>query len=275
MKLGDVLDIAIQVADALTAAHESGIVHRDIKPENIVIRPEGYVKILDFGLAKLTAKLTEGNKGATTTTYRRSCSLFAGRRIGTAAYKSRSKRAELPLMTDTQWGLGVVLYENGIRPRAIHWRNCTRRRSYLVERNHDFRNTSKARPPEFGSIRQEGLYANIETMRIRSSKRWRIDFAASARNYEKSAMLDRSISPGTASLACSEYARASSGRDRKVQTDEVRQLLLAFTSMFSSQADLDHLVSRCATFLAGVYLWLLTPAPRGGVNKVRVHLTRC
>ncbi|HEV2665923.1 MAG TPA: serine/threonine-protein kinase, partial [Blastocatellia bacterium] len=56
MPLGEALEIAIQVAGALQAAHEAGITHRDIKPENVMIRPDGYVKVLDFGLAKLTEK---------------------------------------------------------------------------------------------------------------------------------------------------------------------------------------------------------------------------
>ena len=119
MKLGDVLDIAIQVAEALIAAHEAGIVHRDIKPENIVIRPEGYVKILDFGLAKLT----ERHKGATHTTM--STLLFnssPGTVIGTAAYMSPEQARGISVDERTDiWGLGVVLYEMASGRAAFYW----------------------------------------------------------------------------------------------------------------------------------------------------------
>jgi serine/threonine protein kinase len=127
LKLGDVLDIAIQIAEALIAAHEAGIVHRDIKPENIVIRPEGYVKILDFGLAKLT----ERHKGATHTTM--STLLFhssPGTVLGTAAYMSpeQARGVNVDERTDI-WGLGVVLYEMASgRPPFTGETATTRRR---------------------------------------------------------------------------------------------------------------------------------------------------
>jgi serine/threonine protein kinase len=58
LTLRETLDVAVQMAAALNAAHEAGIVHRDIKPENVMLRDDGLVKVLDFGLAKLTEKKT-------------------------------------------------------------------------------------------------------------------------------------------------------------------------------------------------------------------------
>lgn len=67
LQLAEVLDIAVQTANALVAAHEAGIIHRDIKPENIMVRNDGYVKVLDFGIAKLiehTGRKEERKKGS-------------------------------------------------------------------------------------------------------------------------------------------------------------------------------------------------------------------
>ena len=105
----EALQIAGQIAAALAAAHAAGIVHRDIKPENIMLRPDGYVKVLDFGLAKLTEVLPDEPLGLRVSTRVRTES---GTLMGTVKYMSpeQLREAELDERTDI-WSLGVVLYE--------------------------------------------------------------------------------------------------------------------------------------------------------------------
>ena len=110
LQVSEAVDVAIQVASALAAAHQAGIVHRDIKPENIMVRPDGYVKVLDFGIAKLAEQevpvtiprdeallLVETNLGSV---------------LGTVRYMSPEQAcgAQVDKSTDI-WSLGVVLYE--------------------------------------------------------------------------------------------------------------------------------------------------------------------
>src|SRR6266567_742988 len=110
IEVSEAVDIAIQVASALAAAHETGIVHRDINPGNIMLRPDGYVKVFDFGIAKLAEQeapatmpedeallLVETNLGSI---------------LGTVPYMSpeQARGSTVDKRTDI-WSLGVVLYE--------------------------------------------------------------------------------------------------------------------------------------------------------------------
>ncbi len=108
LTVSEALDIAIQVASALAAAHEAGVVHRDIKPENLMIRRDGIVKVLDFGVAKLT-DAHEVDRDAQTINLIQTA---PGTLLGTAAYMSpeQARGREMDGRTDV-WSVGVVLYE--------------------------------------------------------------------------------------------------------------------------------------------------------------------
>jgi serine/threonine protein kinase/tetratricopeptide (TPR) repeat protein len=111
IKVNETLDIAIQIASALASAHAAGIVHRDIKPENVMLRRDGYVKVLDFGLAKLAdTRFDIGNSQVETRAIE--LKTTPGMVMGTVAYMSpeQARGLSVDVRTDV-WSLGVVLYE--------------------------------------------------------------------------------------------------------------------------------------------------------------------
>lgn len=110
MKTREVLDAIVQVASALSTAHQAGIIHRDIKPENIMLRPDGYAKVLDFGLAKLTEKPTPTTDSDAATISKKETD--PGTIMGTVQYMSpeQARGIEVDARTDI-FSLGIVLYE--------------------------------------------------------------------------------------------------------------------------------------------------------------------
>lgn len=153
LKIPEVLNIIIQVCEALSAAHKAGIIHRDIKPENIMVRPDGYVKVLDFGLAKLSdTSLSQTNDFANTA---------HGIIVGTPAYMSPAQISgdEVDYRTDL-WSVGVVLYEllTGVNPFRKDARQAT------------FQAVLNAEPPLARTLNRE-ISPELERILIKALKK--------------------------------------------------------------------------------------------------------
>jgi serine/threonine protein kinase/Tfp pilus assembly protein PilF/TolB-like protein len=133
-----VLDIASQIADGLAKAHSAGIVHRDLKPENVMLTPDGFVKILDFGLAKLHADVIPGgtphDRGQTETPTTFPTGTRDGAIIGTAGYMSPEQAAGRPAdFRADQFAFGATLYEMATGRQAFQRDSVVQTLNAIIE----------------------------------------------------------------------------------------------------------------------------------------------
>ncbi len=137
----EALPIAKQIAEALEAAHEQGIIHRDLKPANIKLRPDGTVKVLDFGLAKAVEPVVVGSVAATASPTITSPVMMTGvgMLLGTAAYMSpeQARGRQVDKRSDI-WAFGCVLYEMLTSRRAFDGDDVSATLARVLEREPDF-----------------------------------------------------------------------------------------------------------------------------------------
>lgn len=207
--LSNILDIGIQIGKALAAAHDAGIVHRDIKPENVMIRRDGIVKVLDFGLAKLTATDSQplDTQGATKKLLRTD----PGTVMGTALYMSPEQARGLRVDARTDiFSLGVVLYEliAGCLPFTGATRSEVLAAIVSEKQPQPLARYSRETPAELERIVSKALSKKSDE-RYQSTKDLLIDLRNLKRKLEIDAAIDRTRSFAETEVTQSEKTGAA------------------------------------------------------------------
>jgi serine/threonine-protein kinase len=155
MPIDDALPIAKQIAEALEAAHEQGIVHRDLKPANIKVRPNGTVKVLDFGLAKAFEPASSGIVVTNSPTITTPAMTMVGMILGTAAYMSPEQaRGRLVDRRTDVWAFGCVLFEMLSGKRAFDGEDIAETIGAIIHKEPDWTALSGSAPPVVNAIKR-------------------------------------------------------------------------------------------------------------------------
>jgi serine/threonine protein kinase/Tfp pilus assembly protein PilF len=262
MTLGETLDIILQVAAALKAAHNAGIVHRDIKPENIMIREDGLAKVLDFGLAKLSEPVVGSVDVDVATQFETRPGMF----MGTPHYVSpeQARAMKVDARSDI-WSTGVVLFEMLTNQRPFTGETLPDVLSAIL--TGEPARLDESVPPELRRILKKSLEKKPDD-RYQTTKDFLIDIKNLKRELEFTEGLGRSHFSASTRSTTGGLTGAISARKSLAHTASSAEFVVAEIRK--------HKFGTLATFLilllgsTGLGYWYLTRPWFAGINSIAV-----